>query len=300
MRMEAPEQSWKKVLYDDQSVPDNYVDQSFLGQLRKNVNLVHFTFTEALYGVTGVVQQICRTVLFAVLFSHLQGGLLHPSDLFVGLALLGWPIYLLYAFAQKRKIDEVVEDLRRAAIFVAFGSSLAPIMGTLTETISTDTVYAMAAGALLLHVACHDYTPGSRMQGVCTTEAQEPASDDGPWAAISLNGALFGAVCLASRLTGSGPVLALSSLAVALFLLAPLLASWVQDRSPKLQVALTLIHGILALSSCWQLSPPLAAALALALLAVGLVLPGHFVYCHQYRQSIHGPWDEAVIDGQPH
>ncbi|KAL3199658.1 hypothetical protein MRX96_001412 [Rhipicephalus microplus] len=106
MRMEAPEQSWKKVLYDDQSVPDNYVDQSFLGQLRKNVNLVHFTFTEALYGVTGVVQQICRTVLFAVLFSHLQGGLLHPSDLFVGLALLGWPIYLLYAFAQKRKIDE--------------------------------------------------------------------------------------------------------------------------------------------------------------------------------------------------
>ncbi|KAL3199660.1 hypothetical protein MRX96_001413 [Rhipicephalus microplus] len=115
----------------------------------------------------------------------------------------------------------------------------------------------------------YDYTPGSRMQGVCTTEAQEPASDDGPWAAISLNGALFGAVCLASRLTGSGPVLALSSLAVALFLLAPLLASWVQH-------------------------------LALALLAVGLVLPGHFVYCHQYRQSIHGPWDEAVIDGQPH
>ncbi|XP_049527156.1 phosphatidylinositol N-acetylglucosaminyltransferase subunit C-like isoform X3 [Dermacentor silvarum] len=177
--MEVPEQSWKKVLYDDQSVPDNYVDQSFLGQLRKNVNLVHFSLTEALYGVTGMVQQICRTVLFAVLFGHLQGGLLHPSELFVGLALLGWPTYLLYAFVQERKTGEVVEDLRRAAIFVAFGSSLAPIMGTLTETISTDTVYAMAAGALLLHVACHDYTPGSRTQGVCTAEAQEPASDDG-------------------------------------------------------------------------------------------------------------------------
>lgn len=298
--MVVPELIWKKVLYDDQSVPDNYVDRSFLGQLRKNVNLVHFSLSEALYGVTGVVQQICRTALFAVLFGHLQDGHIRPSDLFLGLAMLGWPTYLLYAFVQQRTTAEVVEDLRRAAIFVAFGSSLAPIMGTLTETISTDTVYAMAAGALLLHVACHDYSPCPSAQGGCTAEAEEPPSDDGPWAAISLNGALFGAVCLASRLTGSGPVLALSSLAVALFLLAPLLASWVQDRWPRLQVTLTLAHGVLALASCWQLSPPLAAALAVTLLAVGGLLPGHFVYCHQYRESIHGPWDEAVIDGQPH
>uniref|UniRef100_A0A023GJ02 Putative n-acetylglucosaminyltransfer n=1 Tax=Amblyomma triste TaxID=251400 RepID=A0A023GJ02_AMBTT len=222
--MVVPEQIWKKVLYHNQSVPDNYVDQSFLGQLRKNVNLVHFSLSEALYGVTGVVQQICRTALFAVLFGHLQDGQLHPSCVFLGLTMLGWPTYLLYAFVQQRTTAEVVEDLRQAAIFVAFGSSLAPIMGTLTETISTDTVYAMAAGALLLHVACHDYSPcpgcGSALmdtQGGCTTEAEEPPSDDGPWAAISLNGALFGAVCLASRLPGTGPVLALSSLAVALF-----------------------------------------------------------------------------------
>ncbi|KAK8773571.1 hypothetical protein V5799_011896 [Amblyomma americanum] len=104
--MAVQEQIWKKVLYDDQSVPDNYVDRSFLGQLRKNVNLVHFTLSEALYGVTGVVQQICRTALFAVLFGHLQDGQLRPMDLFVGLAMLGWPTYLLYAYVQQRTTAE--------------------------------------------------------------------------------------------------------------------------------------------------------------------------------------------------
>lgn len=56
----------------------------------------------------------------------------------------------------------VVSDLRRAAIFVAFGFSLAPVMKTLTETISTDTIYAMAAGMLLLHLVTHDYSKEPR------------------------------------------------------------------------------------------------------------------------------------------
>lgn len=287
-----PGRIWRKVLYADQRFPDNYVHESFLGQLRRNVNIVHFTPGDVFYGATGLVQQICRVALFAVLFEHLQDGLLQPWDIFFGLAVLVCPAYCWYSVVQQRTIAQVVEDLHRAAVFMAFGSSLAPIMATLTETISTDTVYAMAAGALLLHLACHDYSRGLRPQA----EDGEPVSDDGPWEAIALNGALFGAVCLASRLSGVGPVMALSSLAVGLFLLAPLLASWVQGRWPQLHVALTVAHQVLALVGCWQLSLSMAASLVCTLVVVGVILPGHFIYCHQYRQSIHGPWDEAIID----
>lgn len=198
----------------------------------------------------------------------------------------------VWQFANLDPCSAVVEDLHRAAVFMAFGSSLAPIMATLTETISTDTVYAMAAGALLLHLGFHDYSRGLRPQ----TEDGEPVSDDGPWAAIALNGALFGAVCLASRLSGVGPVMALSSLAVGLFLLAPLLAAWVQGRWPQLHVALTIAHQVFALVGCWQLSASMAALLVFTLMGVGVLLPAHFLYCYQYRQSIHGPWDEAIID----
>ena len=31
---------WRKVLYEDQGVPDNYVDQSFLDEMKKNCKCV--------------------------------------------------------------------------------------------------------------------------------------------------------------------------------------------------------------------------------------------------------------------
>ncbi|CAN7948767.1 unnamed protein product [Ixodes pacificus] len=210
----------------------------------------------------------------------------------------------------------MLADLRRAAIFVAFGFSLAPILKTLTETISTDTVYAMAAGMLLLHLVTHDYSEDAKSEQN-NTEDLSPDDGSNAWSTVSLNGALFAAVCLASRLPGIGPVFALSTLAVALFLLAPLLCSWIQwgaerrcrgcrrrplqhrlqpvlagslGRWHRVQVALTVGHVGVALAGCGH--PVLLVVLA----CVGLLLPCHFVHCHRLRQNIHGPWDEAVIE----
>uniref|UniRef100_V5GYT5 Putative n-acetylglucosaminyltransferase complex n=1 Tax=Ixodes ricinus TaxID=34613 RepID=V5GYT5_IXORI len=290
-------QTWRKVLYEDQNVPDNYVDQSFLCQLRKNVNPVQFTVLQALYAATGVTQQICRAVLFVVLYAWLKEGSLSPITLLASVVLLCCPAYLLYVVVEQRHIGrspnlcfkEVLADLRRAAIFVAFGFSLAPILKTLTETISTDTVYAMAAGMLLLHLVTHDYSEDAKSE---QNNSEDLSPDDGSnaWSTVSLNGALFAAVCLASRLPGIGPVFALSTLAVALFLLAPLLCSWIQGRWHRVQVALTVGHVGVALAGCGH--PVLLVVLA----CVGLLLPCHFVHCHRLRQNIHGPWDEAVIE----
>ena len=32
----AREKKWRKILYEDQGVPDNYVDESFLDEMKKN------------------------------------------------------------------------------------------------------------------------------------------------------------------------------------------------------------------------------------------------------------------------
>ncbi|CAN7991396.1 unnamed protein product, partial [Ixodes pacificus] len=215
-------------------------------------------------------QSTCRAVLFVVLYAWLKEGKLQC------IRSLSRPPNSLGCPTTCFCVGSVLADLRRAAIFVAFGFSLAPILKTLTETISTDTVYAMAAGMLLLHLVTHDYS--------------EDANGSNAWSTVSLNGALFAAVCLASRLPGIGPVFALSTLAVALFLLAPLLCSWIQGRWHRVQVALTIGHVGVALAGCGH--PVLLVVLA----CVGLLLPCHFVHCHRLRQNIHGPWDEAVIE----
>jgi len=38
----AAKPKWKKVLYEDQGVPDNYVDDSFLDEMKKNCNHLSF------------------------------------------------------------------------------------------------------------------------------------------------------------------------------------------------------------------------------------------------------------------
>ena len=35
----AGDPKWRKILYEDQGVPDNYVDRSFLDELKKNCKL---------------------------------------------------------------------------------------------------------------------------------------------------------------------------------------------------------------------------------------------------------------------
>lgn len=65
------------------------------------------------------------------------------------------------------------------------GIIVSPILKTLTETISTDTLYAMVTIMMVIHVIFFDY-------GIESAIVNPP---------ISLNAALFGAVCLASRLS---------------------------------------------------------------------------------------------------
>jgi phosphatidylinositol glycan class C protein len=44
-KMAAPKKTkWRKILYEQQNVPDNYVDDSFLDEMKKNCNFLSYTF----------------------------------------------------------------------------------------------------------------------------------------------------------------------------------------------------------------------------------------------------------------
>jgi len=64
------------------------------------------------------------------------------------------------------------------------GFAVSPVLKTLTETISTDTIWLMVILMMAMHLVFYDY-------GVQCAIVSTP---------ISLNAGIFGAVCLASRL----------------------------------------------------------------------------------------------------
>lgn len=51
---------WKKVLYEDQGVPTNYTDESFLEDMKKNGKLVYILYIHYQVGMEGLfIYDVC-------------------------------------------------------------------------------------------------------------------------------------------------------------------------------------------------------------------------------------------------
>lgn len=60
-------------------------------------------------------------------------------------------------------IFTVKDDLKTAVIFAGFSYCLSPVLVSLTETIATDTIYAMTTVMLLANLCFHDYGADAEM-----------------------------------------------------------------------------------------------------------------------------------------
>lgn len=63
---------WKKVLYEKQPYPDNYIVYGkFLQDLKKNLHLKEVTFSEAFLGANYLLQEFCTVVLFVNIYFYI-------------------------------------------------------------------------------------------------------------------------------------------------------------------------------------------------------------------------------------
>ena len=157
---------------------------------------------------------------------------------------------------------------------------LSPVLGSLTDTVSTDTVYAMSIALLALHLLVCDYSGGSADDG----SGRPTFGPRGGRGAVALNCALFGAVCVASRLPDTASVFAFMVFSLQLFALMPLLRSSVKRWSVVSFAALStlVIAGALGVVLC--VSGPGAFAYAAAVVFVSVICPLWLVYSQQYKE----------------
>ena len=209
-------------------------------------------------------------------------GLLSPETLLwtsLVCALLGYGLHqaLTSPVESGCELRTRLADLQSATIFLSFTFGFSPVLKTLTESVSTDTVYAMTAVMLLAHLVsfpyAHPSTPGS----------------------LSLNAALFASVCLASRLPGALHTFAMLSCALLVFALWPCLLQRLRENAPSHFTGLCVGVCIAGVGGLGSQSPGGAMLLALALGSVTLVCPLLLVRLQRHKDNIHGPWDEAEI-----
>jgi len=321
---DATKPPWRKILWEQQPYPDNYVDQTFLASVLTYTDTTQYELLTLVKASTVVTQQLSTVAIFCMLFllsyyERLSAGALLCLELV--LLLLG----LAAAVGASRRTQSSggggatssgggarqINDggaagqhgggggagsppgsaraLRAATgqllILVCWLLGLSPILATLTRTFSDDTICALTSGLFLCHLVSHDYAYASHY----SSRLQ---------GSLSLNAAIFACVLLAARLPSTTHVFALTSLGVLCFMLLPALSRTLhalpatQYKHTALRATAALVALATAMLFCF--SKLLGVLYLVAIFTTSLLCPMLLVHLQQYRADIQGPWDVAV------
>uniref|UniRef100_A0AAG5DCD8 Phosphatidylinositol N-acetylglucosaminyltransferase subunit C n=1 Tax=Anopheles atroparvus TaxID=41427 RepID=A0AAG5DCD8_ANOAO len=263
---------WKKNLYENREYADNYTDPSFLKDMKTNTNLKTYTAAEAFTGATRLSQQISMVTVFLVIFHHLYTERIGPKTIFFQSAVGTIVGYFIYA-GRDIQVAKFIEDSKTAVAVLVFGFIFSPLLHTLTNSISTDTIFSMTFFVLVVHLICFDYG----ISGALVSKA------------ISLNAAIFGSICLASRLSSALHAFVLLEVAAVFFALGPFLVCKlysIQLLVLSMAVCCYFLHSI---------SHTILCTYVCALAFVNVFCPWLFLRLQKYKNNINGPWDEAVV-----
>ncbi|KAJ1660428.1 glycosylphosphatidylinositol anchor biosynthesis [Dispira simplex] len=300
---------WRKLLYIQQDYPDNYVDASFLANLQKNVNFQSYDYFAVIRESTVITDHISSVVIFVAIFIQLYHRHLDPHILvmmgtvltFLGVAVWEWRLandstapvgenetreeHSTDGGTDHQSFQEGAPPLRQsfmrlAIVFFLTLLGLSPILHTLTEDTSSDTIWAMSTCLIVTNILFHDYSSDP------THTIAFPGS-------IALNAAIFACVLLASRLSSNLHVFAFMSFALEWFALFPIFRRHLKRRLPKAHLTQTGILVGVAFALFWPITRTLAILYILGVFCLTFLCPIWLIWIQRYKNEIHGPWDEA-------
>ena len=176
---------WRKVLYDNAGFPDNYTpEEAFLAARRYNENLVTYSLGSCLSGGAEVATQLSLVIIFWSCYKFIKLGSVSPASLtlcVMSVSVLGY--LCIIVTRSQNTLASLMAGLKTSFLFTVTGYSLSPVLHTLTDSISTDSLHTMAASSFVLHLLTSDYGLPAPVVS---------------WQ-ISINAAVFSSVCLASR-----------------------------------------------------------------------------------------------------
>ncbi|KAK4877382.1 hypothetical protein RN001_009888 [Aquatica leii] len=266
---------WRKNLYENQEYPDNYTDNSFLQELKVNVHFKPITFRDGALGATLVVHELCTITAFVLIYVYLYNEWIDPNYIFYwtsSVTMLGFAIYRIkFSTGEKHMFGH---DLQTVLIFLVFGQLFSPVLYTLTDTISTDTIYTMTFLMMLVHLIFFDY-------GVSAAIVSN---------SLSLSAAVFASICLSSRLTSPYQAFILMTVSIKCFVLFPLLRNKI-----KKSFSLTIIFVTLVGYFLLTVSVLMTFIFIFTVVFLNVVCPFLFTKYQEYKDNIYGPWDEAIV-----
>ena len=277
---------WRKVLWQSQPYADNHVDPSFMEHLVKNANVKKLHYWELVQNTAAVTQQVSATAIFFIVFMHVHcdaPGIRTNFLLVIDIVLLLFG-YTLRCSTQLRwpEAAEVASSLKSCALFAAILHLISPVLRTLTESFSDDTIWALSLVLTAVHLGVHDFS-----------YVNYPHMHPKFTGTLSLNAAIFTAVLLSSRLNSNEEVFAFIFFAIELFAYFPITCHHIKGASIEMHIGVTFLLVSANISLLFPISTTIAWVYVFAMAAITFVLPWIMVQNQKHKDQIQGPWDIA-------
>lgn len=187
--------------------------------------------------------------------------------------LLGFVGWLGISVEANKRLDEGLRISKGGTLLFLILLVLTPMLRTLTKDTSCDTIWALSSMLFLVNLLFHDYT----MTRVA--DLRYPDS-------VSLNAAMFASVLLASRLSSNLHVFSLTSLAVQLFALFPIIRRSLRKLS---QFSDIIMSACLSTSSAYLLYTTSTLATVIhvgAFLFITFVCPYWLLFVQKFKKYV--------------
>jgi phosphatidylinositol glycan class C protein len=258
-------------------------DPNFIALLETNSRLTWRSVRDVFERTTRIAFQLSVVVLFLLTYYHLRVETFSPDNMLKTCWVICLGGHVIYQWVTCSPIELGIDGIRKlypkehlrvSGVFIVFSFLLAPVLHTLTATISTDTIHAVSVLMIVFHLLTSDYG----VSGFMVSKT------------ISINAGIIGAICLSSRLATDRHCQALMTMAVLVFILFPSFAKIIWDSAVALAICVTILS---LASSTVSINYFLAYIIVMFLLT--FVVPVAYVINQKYKQNLHGPWDEAVL-----
>eukprot|EP01091_Cochliopodium_minus_P007444 TRINITY_DN17332_c0_g1_i1.p1 TRINITY_DN17332_c0_g1~~TRINITY_DN17332_c0_g1_i1.p1 ORF type:complete len:296 (+),score=57.41 TRINITY_DN17332_c0_g1_i1:28-888(+) len=282
------EKKWRKILYKEQPFDDNYADEEgFLKDLIMNANIIPLKFLELVRGSITISCQISLVILYSLAFYVTLYEKISSNTILILEAVSTILGFIVIAIAKKNEPNFrnfIFGSIKSIALLIGTLYTLTPLLITLTNSISDDTVTAMVILLTLLHLFSYDY---SKNYSESKPKFQPP---------ISINAAICASLLMGSRLKSHGQLFGLIYLSIQIFIFLPIIKSYFQRSSIESVICVTssLVDCALLFYISW-LFPVLYLS---CIVVVTFVSPYWFIVIQKYKAEYNGPWDEAELNLQ--
>lgn len=282
---------WRKVAYGGRQpgYDDNHTDESFLEEMVMNANVVKRDLLKVMIDSVSISQYLCIVALVVSTWTYTLNLVIDEVTLLkldTSLLLAGFSMLLLTASPFSLKL--LSKYVLNTSFFISGLYVLAPIYQTLTRSISSDSIWALAVCLLLVHLFLHDYSAST---------IRPPGALNNPklTSNISLNASIVASVLVASRLPSRLHVFAIMLFSLQIFLFVPLVAFCVKKFSLRLHLLFSFALMIMTLGVTYQLHHMFFILLLALLVFISIVCPYWLIRIQEYKFEINGPWDEAKL-----